>query len=79
MKPDDRVMIIGVTKSPFGEANYICTCTHTYIYIECVHYNYYVHGIMCIDAEVKGLCGMYPRIIMVPRPDYASRVSKLGP
>jgi SpoVK/Ycf46/Vps4 family AAA+-type ATPase len=25
------------------------------------------------DAEVKGLCGMYQRIVMVPRPDYASR------
>lgn len=27
-----------------------------------------------LDAEVKGLCGMYQRIILVPRPDYASRV-----
>lgn len=26
------------------------------------------------DAEVKGLCGMYQRIILVPRPDYASRI-----
>jgi SpoVK/Ycf46/Vps4 family AAA+-type ATPase len=43
MKQDDRVMIVGITKSPF-------------------------------DAEVKGLCAMYQRIIMVPRPDYASRV-----
>jgi len=30
----------------------------------------------CSDAEVKGLCGIYQRIIMVPRPDYASRVGK---
>ena len=29
---------------------------------------------MSVDAEVKGLCGMYQRIILVPRPDYASRV-----
>lgn len=28
----------------------------------------------CLDAEVKGLCGMYQRIILVPRPDYGSRV-----
>ena len=26
-----------------------------------------------LDAEAKGLCGMYQRIILVPRPDYASR------
>ena len=26
------------------------------------------------DAEVKGLCGIYQRILLVPRPDYASRV-----
>lgn len=42
MKPEDRVLIVGVTKQPY-------------------------------DAEVKGLCNMYQRIIMVPRPDYASR------
>ena len=29
-----------------------------------------------LDADVKGLCGMYQRIIMIPRPDYASRVYK---
>ncbi len=27
----------------------------------------------CVDAEVKGLCGIYQRILLVPRPDYASR------
>ncbi len=27
-----------------------------------------------IDAEVKGLCGIYHRILLVPRPDYASRM-----
>lgn len=27
-----------------------------------------------LDAEVKGLCGTYQRVILVPRPDYASRV-----
>ena len=29
---------------------------------------------LLLDAEVKGLCGTYQRILMVPRPDYASRV-----
>ncbi len=28
----------------------------------------------CVDAEVKGLCGIYHRVLLVPRPDYASRV-----
>ena len=27
------------------------------------------------DGELKGLCGMYQRIILVPRPDYAEWVS----
>ena len=31
-----------------------------------------MHGFYT-DAEVKGLCGMYQRVIMIPRPDYASR------
>ena len=30
--------------------------------------------LFCSDGEVKGLCGIYQRIILVPRPDYASRV-----
>lgn len=34
---------------------------------------------ICIDAEVKGLCGTYQRIIMIPRPDYASRYGKILP
>ena len=29
------------------------------------------------DADAKGLCGMYERIIMIPRPDYASRLGEL--
>ncbi len=29
---------------------------------------------MYLDAEVKGLCGIYQRILLVPRPDYASRM-----
>ena len=37
---------------------------------------YYYFSSITIDAEVKGLCGMYQRIIMIPRPDYASRVCK---
>uniref|UniRef100_A0A1X7SHN2 Uncharacterized protein n=1 Tax=Amphimedon queenslandica TaxID=400682 RepID=A0A1X7SHN2_AMPQE len=30
------------------------------------------------DADVKGLCVMYQRIIMIPRPDYGSRVCNVG-
>ena len=28
------------------------------------------------DADAKGLCGMYERIVMIPRPDYASRLGQ---
>ena len=37
---------------------------------------YISNCINILDADVKGLCGMYQRIIMIPRPDYASRVCK---
>ena len=30
-----------------------------------------------IDAEVKALCGMYQKMLLVPRPDYGSRLSEL--
>jgi SpoVK/Ycf46/Vps4 family AAA+-type ATPase len=42
LKPEDRVLIMGVSKQPF-------------------------------NAEVKGLCGVYHRLILVPRPSYPSR------
>ena len=42
-----------------GDLEYVCRELHYW----CI-----------IDAEVKGLCGMYQRVILVPRPDYASRV-----
>ena len=42
LKPEDRVMIVGTSKSPF-------------------------------DAEVKPLCHAYQKVVLIPRPDYASR------
>ena len=41
-----------------------------------IHYSINDNTVLCVDADVKGLCGMYQRIIMIPRPDYASRVCK---
>ena len=32
---------------------------------------------MSVDAEAKGLCAMYQRIVMIPRPDYASRCGEV--
>lgn len=28
------------------------------------------------DADLKALCKLYKKIILIPRPDYASRLSK---
>jgi len=42
MKPEDRVLIVGTSRTPF-------------------------------DAEVKPFCTAYQKIVLIPRPDYASR------
>ena len=64
LKPEHRVQIIGVTSAPFSETA-----------------NRHIHCIIMLtisvffasDADVKPLCNMYPRQILVQRPDYASR------
>ena len=52
----------------------MCVCSFASAY-----YTYACTFSSCIllshtAAEVKGLCATYQRIILVPRPDYASRV-----
>ena len=85
-------MIVGVTKQPFGTRER-CTeghCTHNPV--THTHTDTHTHTHACThthttqtaaaspaDADMKGLCGMYQRIVMVPRPDYASRCGEVTP
>ena len=67
MRSENPVAITMGTIYGFG-----CWCMYGYLgqSLQAIYNLYYS------DGEVKGLCGMYKRIILIPHPDYASRVGK---